>query len=74
MQQADQFVAGLLEKHPLDTDATVLVVATTPSCCLMLTLLGEPENGFRRLRWTTPRFRSSTSVQESLALRCRSSA
>ena len=49
MQQADQFVAGL-ERHPLDTDTTVLVVAHNAILrCLMLTL-GEPENGFRRLR------------------------
>ena len=51
MQQAEHFVAGLLKQHPLETDATVLVVAHNAILrCLMLTLLGEPENGFRRLR------------------------
>ena len=39
MQQADQFVAGLLERHPLDSDTTVLVVAHNAILrCLMLTL------------------------------------
>ena len=51
MQQAELFVAGLLKRHPVETDATVLVVAHNAILrCLMLTLLGEPENGFRRLR------------------------
>ena len=41
MQQADQFMAELLERHPLDTDTTVLVVAHNAILrCLMLTLLG----------------------------------
>ena len=51
MDQARSFVNGLIERHPVDQDSTVLVVAHNAILrCLMLTLLGEPEHGFRRLR------------------------
>ena len=51
MDQARSFVNGLIERHPVDQDSTVLVVAHNAILrCLMLTLLGEPERGFRRLR------------------------
>ena len=51
MDQARAFVNGLIERHPVDQDSTVLVVAHNAILrCLMLTLLGEPEHGFRRLR------------------------
>jgi probable phosphoglycerate mutase len=51
MDQARSFVDGLLQRHPVDQDGTVLVVAHNAILrCLMLTLLGEPEQGFRRLR------------------------
>jgi probable phosphoglycerate mutase len=49
--QARQFIEDLIQRHPLESDATVLVVAHNAILrCLMLTLLGEPERGFRRLR------------------------
>ena len=51
MDQARAFVNGLIERHPVDQDSTVLVVAHNAILrCLMLTLLGEPDHGFRRLR------------------------
>ena len=51
MDQARTFVNGLIKRHPVDQDGTVLVVAHNAILrCLMLTLLGEPEQGFRRLR------------------------
>ena len=51
MDQARSFVDGLIQRHPVDQDGTVLVVAHNAILrCLMLTLLGEPEQGFRRLR------------------------
>ena len=51
MDQARSFVDGLIQRHPVDQDGTVLVVAHNAILrCLMLTLLGEPERGFRRLR------------------------
>ena len=51
MDQARSFVNGLIQRHPVDQDGTVLVVAHNAILrCLMLTLLGEPEQGFRRLR------------------------
>ena len=49
--QARQFIEDLIQRHPVESDATVLVVAHNAILrCLMLTLLGEPERGFRRLR------------------------
>ena len=49
--QARQFIENLIQRHPVESDATVLVVAHNAILrCLMLTLLGEPERGFRRLR------------------------
>lgn len=51
MEQARRFIADLLERHPADRDDTVLLVGHNAILrCLMLVLLGEPENGFRRLR------------------------
>ena len=51
MDQARTFIADLVKRHPVDRDCTVLVVAHNAILrCLMLALLGEPEQGFRRLR------------------------
>ena len=51
MDQARGFIANLLQRHPVDGSDTVLVVAHNAILrCLMLVLLGEPDNGFRRLR------------------------
>ena len=51
MDQARNFVDELIQRHPVDQDGTVLVVAHNAILrCLMLTLLGKPERGFRRLR------------------------
>ena len=49
--QARQFIDDLIQRHPVESDSTVLVVAHNAILrCLMLALLGEPERGFRRLR------------------------
>jgi probable phosphoglycerate mutase len=49
--QACQFIQDLIQRHPVERDTTVLVVAHNAILrCLMLALLGEPERGFRRLR------------------------
>ena len=51
MQQAQDFISKLLERHPANGNDTVLVVAHNAILrCLMLVLLGEPDHGFRRLR------------------------
>ena len=51
MEQARGFVNNLLQRHPVDGNDTVLVVAHNAILrCLMLVLVGEPDNGFRRLR------------------------
>ena len=51
MEQARGFITNLLKRHPVDSNDTVLVVAHNAILrCLMLVLLGEPDNGFRRLR------------------------
>ena len=51
MEQARGFINNLLKRHPVDGNDTVLVVAHNAILrCLMLVLLGEPSNGFRRLR------------------------
>ena len=51
MEQARGFINNLLKRHPVDGNDTVLVVAHNAILrCLMLVLLGEPNNGFRRLR------------------------
>ena len=51
MDQARGFISNLLKRHPVDANDTVLVVAHNAILrCLMLVLLGEPDNGFRRLR------------------------
>ncbi|MEY3463750.1 MAG: Phosphoglycerate mutase [Cyanobacteriota bacterium] len=55
MEQARQFVGGLQERHAAAlgsaADQTVLVVAHNGILrCLVLTLLGLPASGFRRLR------------------------
>ena len=51
MEQARAFINALLQKHPVEGNDTVLVVAHNAILrCLMLVLLDEPEHGFRRLR------------------------
>lgn len=51
IEQAWAFITNLLERHPANGNDTVLVVAHNAILrCLMLVLLGGPENGFRRLR------------------------
>ena len=51
MEQARGFINNLLERHPANGNDTVLVVAHNAILrCLMLVLLGEPDQGFRRLR------------------------
>ena len=51
MEQARGFITNLLKRHPVDSNDTVLVVAHNAILrCLMLVLLGEPDNGVRRLR------------------------
>ena len=51
MEQARGFINNLLQRHPIDGNDTVLVVAHNAILrCLMLVLLGEPDHGFRRLR------------------------
>ena len=51
MEQARGFITNLLQRHPVDGNDTVLVVAHNAILrCLMLVLLGEPDHGFRRLR------------------------
>ena len=51
MEQARNFIRDLTARHPVEQDATVLVVAHNAILrCLMLVLLGEPDHGFRRLR------------------------
>ena len=51
MEQARSFIHELTERHPVEQDSTVLVVAHNAILrCLMLAMLGEPDLGFRRLR------------------------
>ncbi|QNI74123.1 histidine phosphatase family protein [Synechococcus sp. NOUM97013] len=51
MQQAREFLDALIRKHPVDGNDTVLIVGHNAILrCLIVTLLGEPEQGFRRLR------------------------
>ncbi|MCB4408119.1 histidine phosphatase family protein [Synechococcus sp. MU1642] len=51
MEQARGFISNLLERHHANGNDTVLVVAHNAILrCLMLVLLGEPDQGFRRLR------------------------
>ena len=51
MQQAREFLDALISKHPVDGNDTVLIVGHNAILrCLIVTLLGEPEQGFRRLR------------------------
>ena len=51
MEQARNFIRDLTARHPVEQDATVLVVAHNAILrCLMLAMLGEPDHGFRRLR------------------------
>nr|WP_255599751.1 histidine phosphatase family protein [Synechococcus sp. MU1643] len=51
MEQARDFISNLLERHPAKGNDTVLVVAHNAILrCLMMVLLGEPDQGFRRLR------------------------
>ena len=51
MDQARDFLNRLIERHPVDGNDTVLVVGHNAILrCLMLVLLGEPAQGFRRLQ------------------------
>ena len=51
MDQANRFLQKLLQEHPPDIDATVLVVAHNAILrCLVLTLLSRPISRFRCLR------------------------
>ena len=51
MQQAREFLDALIRKHPVEGNDTVLIVGHNAILrCLIVTLLGEPEQGFRRLR------------------------
>ena len=51
MEQARGFLRELLQRHPLENDETVLVVSHNAILrCLILVLLGEPDQGFRRLQ------------------------
>ena len=51
MVQAEDFLKKLLLRHPPNKDETVLLVAHNAILrCLILKLLGEPAQGFRRLQ------------------------
>ena len=51
LQQARHFLNELLSRHPANSEDTVLLVGHNAILrCLIVTLLGEPERGFRRLR------------------------
>lgn len=51
MEQARAFLDELIKRHPADRDETVLLVGHNAILrCLILTLLGNPVQGFRRLR------------------------
>jgi len=51
MVQARGFLQELFQKHPLESNETVLVVSHNAILrCLILILLGEPDQGFRRLQ------------------------
>ena len=51
MEQARDFLRRLLERHSIESNDTVLVVGHNAILrCLMLVLLGEPQQGFRRLQ------------------------
>ena len=46
-----EFLDALIQKHPVDGNDTVLIVGHNAILrCLIVTMLGEPEQGFRRLR------------------------
>ncbi|BEV35837.1 histidine phosphatase family protein [Synechococcus sp. M16CYN] len=50
-KQATRFIDHLLQRHPVEADATILIVGHNAILrCLMLTLLGEPKQGFQRLQ------------------------
>ena len=59
MDQARSFVDGLIQRHPIDQNGTVLGSPRHPSL-LVLTLLGEPERDSDDSEATTLRCRSST--------------
>ena len=51
MKQARSFLDELIKRHPVNNDETVLLVGHNAVLrCLIVTLLGDPEQGFRRLR------------------------
>ena len=51
MQQANSFLEELIRRHPVTGDETVLLVGHNAILrCLIVSLLGDPQQGFRRLR------------------------
>ena len=51
MKQARSFLDELIRRHPVNSDETVVLVGHNAVLrCLIVTLLGDPEQGFRRLR------------------------
>ena len=51
MSQAKNFISDLINNHSLKEEQNVLVVAHNAIIrCIILQLLNNPENGFRRLR------------------------
>lgn len=51
LKQARRFLDELITRHPIDSDETVLLVGHNAILrCLIVTLLGHPEQCFRRLR------------------------
>ena len=75
MQQAREFLDALISKHPVDGNDTVLIVGHNAILrCLIVTMLGEPEQGFGGSDSTMHRSRFSTSAPKVMAIRCKSSA
>ena len=51
MTQARSFLDELVRRHPVNSDDTVLLVGHNAILrCLIVSLLGQPDQGFRRLR------------------------
>ena len=51
MKQARRFLDELVRRHPVNSDDTVMLVGHNAILrCLIVTLLGDPKQGFRRLR------------------------
>ena len=50
--QAENFLNNLIDTHPPNTEATILIVGHNAILrCLVLNLLGDPSQGFRRLQF-----------------------